>query len=197
MRPLRPFLIADHPVALELLDGGTAAVGAAAAFARVGDTPVWLVVLAGAVGMAKFDWLTWWAGRRWGRGMLGFFMTGSRAARYTERAQTMPAWLLGLAVVASSLPGLPTAAICLLAGWARMRLLTFLLLDLLGVVLVTAVVTAIGYSLGQSAVDVVLLVDKYAGWVSLGLILFAAIAPLVRRQWSRRRERRRPSDAAA
>lgn len=60
IRPLRPFLIAAHPVLLELLDGGIAAIGAAAAFARIDELPLWLVVLAGVAGMAKFDWLTWW-----------------------------------------------------------------------------------------------------------------------------------------
>ena len=93
MRPLRPFLIASHPVLLELLDGGIAAIGAAAAFARIGEIPLWQVVLAGVLGMAKFDWLTWWAGRRWGRGLLGFFMTTERAVAYTERALSAPRWL--------------------------------------------------------------------------------------------------------
>ena len=74
-RRLTPFLIATHPVLLEFANGSLAAVGAAAAFARVGEIPLWLVIVAGAVGMAKFDWMTWWAGRRWGRGMLAFFMT--------------------------------------------------------------------------------------------------------------------------
>jgi membrane protein DedA with SNARE-associated domain len=191
MRPLRPFLIASHPVLLELLDGGIAAIGAAAAFARIGEAPLWLVVLAGAVGMAKFDWLTWWAGRRWGRGLLGFFMTSERAASYTKRVETAPRWLLCLAVVASPFPGVPSAAVCALAGWARMRLGTFLLLNLAGVVIMTSVVVGVGFALGQAAVDVVLLVDKYAGWVSLSLIALAVIVPLVRSKVTGWRNRRR------
>lgn len=92
---------------LELRDGGIAAIGAAAAFARIGEVPLRLVVLAGAIELAKFDWLTWWAGRRWGRGLLGYFMTSERAASYTERVESAPRWLLCLAVMASPLPGVP------------------------------------------------------------------------------------------
>ena len=190
VRRLTPFLIASDPVLLEFLNGGLAAVGVAAAFARLGEIPLWLVIVAGAVGMAKLDWLTWWAGRRWGRGLLAFFMTRARAQYFTERVATTPRWLLCLAVVASPLPGVPSALVCILAGWAGMRLATFISLNLAGALLTTTIVAAIGFSLGQAAVDVVLLVDRYAGWVSLGLIALLLITPAVRRAWSRRRAER-------
>jgi hypothetical protein len=60
VRPLKPFLLASHPAALEFLTGDLTAIGAAAAFARLGELPLWLVIVAGAGGMVKFDWLTWW-----------------------------------------------------------------------------------------------------------------------------------------
>ena len=189
-RRLTPFLIATHPVLIEFANGSLAAVGAAAAFARVGEIPLWLVIVAGAVGMAKFDWMTWWAGRRWGRGLLAFFMTEERAAHHTERVATIPRWLLGLAVAASPLPGVPSALVCVLAGWARMRLVTFLALNFAGAVVTTTAVAALGFTLGQTAIDVVLLVDKYAGWVSLSLIALLALTPALRRVWSRRVPRR-------
>ncbi|HEU5486720.1 MAG TPA: VTT domain-containing protein [Microlunatus sp.] len=191
LRVFRPFLIASHPVLLEFLDGGFAAIGAGAAFARIGEVPLWLVMLAGAAGMAKFNWLTWWAGRRWGRGLLGFFMTTERAASYAERFESAPRWVLCLAVVIAPLPGAPGAVVCALAGWARMRLVTFLLLNLTGVVIITAVVAGVGFALGQVAVDVVLLIDEYAGWVSLSLIVLAVIVPILRSRWKRRPTERR------
>lgn len=64
LTPAQPFLIAHHPVLLEFLTGDLVVIGAAAAFARIGEAPFWLVVVAGAVGMVKFDALAWWAGRR-------------------------------------------------------------------------------------------------------------------------------------
>jgi hypothetical protein len=50
LRPLKPFLVGSNPVALEFLSGDLTAIGAAAAFARIGEAPLWLVFLAGAAG---------------------------------------------------------------------------------------------------------------------------------------------------
>lgn len=72
-----------------------------------------------------------------------------------------------------------------------MRLVTFLLLNLSGVLIMTSVVVGIGYALGQAVVVVVLLVDRYAGWVSLSLIALVLIVPLVRSRWTRWRADRR------
>jgi len=65
-------------------------------------------------------------------------------------------------------------------------------------------VAAIGFTLGQTAIDIVLLVDRYAGWVSLSLIVLLFLTPSFRRAWSRwvgrRRQARgpcRPGQAAA
>lgn len=181
LRPLRPFLIASHPVLLEFLDGGLATIGAAAAFARIGEVPLWLVLVAGVAGLVKLDWLTWWAGRQWGPGILRFFTTGEQASRFAERARHLRPWMLGLLVVAASLPGIPTPVVFALAGWTRMRLVTFLALDALGALLMTGLVAGVGYALGQSAVDVVLMVDRYAGLVSLTILAGVALLPVVKK----------------
>ena len=120
MRALRPFLIASHPVLLALLNGGALEIGAAAAFARIGEVPLWLVILAGTVGMVKLDWLNWWAGRRWGPGIIAFFTTRERADRLTARARRLNPWLLCLAVVAAALPGVPGTIVTAAAGWTGM-----------------------------------------------------------------------------
>jgi membrane protein DedA with SNARE-associated domain len=86
LRPLKPFLVASHPEALAFLTGDLTAIGAAAAFARIGELPLWLVVVSGATGMVKFDWLTWWAGRQWGAGIIRMFTTSERAQRFAGRA---------------------------------------------------------------------------------------------------------------
>jgi membrane protein DedA with SNARE-associated domain len=82
-------------------------------------------------------------------------------------------------------PGIPTALVYAMAGWAGMRLTTFLLLDLLGTLSMTGLVAGLGYGLGQEAVDLVLLVDKYASAVSLTMIGLAAAVPLVKRRMRR------------
>ena len=189
VRPLKPFLLASHPVALELLTGDLTAIGAAAAFARIGEAPLWLVVVAGAVGMVKFDWLTWWAGRRWGGGIIRMFTTSERAQRFAGRAAELHPWLLRAAVVLAVLPGVPTAVVYAMAGWAGMRLATFLLLDLAGALLMTGLVAGFGYGLGPRAVDLVLLVDRYASVVSLTMIAVAAAIPLIKRRLRRAHRR--------
>jgi membrane protein DedA with SNARE-associated domain len=187
IRPFKPFLIADHPVLLEFLTGDLVVIGAAAAFARIGEAPLWLVVVAGAVGMVKFDWLAWWAGRQWGAGIIRIFTTSERVQRYAAQAAERNAWIVRIAVVIAVLPGVPTAVVYAAAGWTRMRLATFLLLDLVGAVVMTAVVAGLGYGLGQRAVDVVLTIDRYASVVSLTMITLALLVPVVKGRIRRRR----------
>jgi membrane protein DedA with SNARE-associated domain len=182
LRPVKPFLLASHPVILEFLTGDLTAIGAAAAFARIGEAPLWLVVVSGIAGMVKFDWLTWWTGRQWGGGIIKMFTTSERAQRFAGRATELDPKILRAAVVLAVLPGVPTAVVFAMAGWARMRLATFLLLDLAGAFLMTGLVAGIGYALGQHAVALVLLVDRFASVVSLTLIAAAAVIPLVRRR---------------
>jgi len=169
--PFRPFLLASHPVLLELVTGSLSAIGAGAAFARIGETSLWWVVLAGVFGTVKLDWLFWLAGRRWGARVLTLFAPGPWAARFVERLRTAKPWLVCLAVMAGALPGVPAVAVYCLAGLSRMRLVTFLVFDALGALVMVGLVAGLGYGLGQHAVDLVLLVDKYALWVSLAAIV--------------------------
>ena len=162
-------------------------IGAAAAFARIGEAPLWLVVVVGAAGMVKLDWLTWWTGRQWGGGIIKMFTTSERAQRFAGRATELDPKILRAAVVLAVLPGVPTAVVYAMAGWARMRLATFLLLDLAGALLMTGLVAGVGHGLGQHAVDLVLLIDRFASVVSLTLIAVAAVIPMVKRRIRRKR----------
>jgi membrane protein DedA with SNARE-associated domain len=130
--------------------------------------------------MVKFDWLAWWAGRQWGAGIIRIFTASERAQRFAARATEQNPWIVRLAVVVAVLPGIPTAVVYAAAGWARMRLATFLLLDLVGAVLVTSAVAGLGYSLGQQAVDVVMRIDRYASVVSLTMITVALLIPVMK-----------------
>jgi len=196
IRPLKPFLLASHPVLLELLTGDLVTIGAGAAFARVGETSLSLVVVAGAVGMVKLDWLMWWAGRRWGEGILRMFTTEQSARSTAERARSLNPWVLRVLVAFAFLPGIPTPAAHAGAGLAGMRLRTFLLLDLGGALLMSGLVAGLGYAAGQSAVDLVLLVDRYATVVSLVLLSLTVLLPVVRSKL-RRRTTRPPRDPGA
>jgi membrane protein DedA with SNARE-associated domain len=110
------------------------------------------------------------------------FTTSDRAQRWAGRAAEMNPWLLRAAVVLAVLPGVPTAVVYAMAGWARMRLALFLLLDLAGALLMTGLVAGLGYGIGQRAVDLVLVVDRYASAVSLTIIVMAVAIPLIKRR---------------
>lgn len=172
--PIRPFLLATHPVALTAVTGSLSAIGAGAAFARIGQAELWLVVAAGVFGMVKFDWLFWLAGRRWGPKVVTFFAPGDGARRFVARVRGWPRWTLPLVVVAAALPGVPAVVVFALAGLGRMRLLTFLLFDAIGAALMTGLVAGLGYGLGQHAVDIVLTVDRYALYASIALIVLVS-----------------------
>jgi membrane protein DedA with SNARE-associated domain len=190
IRPAKPFLLASHPVALELISGDLLSIGAAAAFASIGEAPLGLVLVAGAIGMAKFDWLVWWAGRQWGAGMIRMIAAPEQANRWADRTARLNPWLLRVAVVAAVLPGIPAPIVYAAAGIAGMRLRTFLALNLAGTLAITGLVAGLGYRLGQDAVDVVLLIDRYASLVSLTLIGVAFLLPWLRsraRRWRARR----------
>jgi membrane protein DedA with SNARE-associated domain len=181
VRLLTPFLIGRQPVLLELLSGDLVAVGAAAAFARIGSVSLWVAIAAGVIGMVKFDWLTWWAGRRWGEGFIRMITTTEQAERWSERARAAKPSLIRVAVALAMLPGVPTAVVFVIAGMSGMRVGTFLLLDAIGAAAMTGLVAGLGFALGQSAVDVVLVIDRYASVVSISLIVLAITVPLVKR----------------
>ncbi|TQM02794.1 DedA family protein [Pseudonocardia kunmingensis] len=169
--PVRPFLLASHPIALSAVTGSLSAIGAGAAFARIGEGELWLVIAAGVFGMIKFDWLFWLAGRRWGAKIVELFAPGGAAKRLVSRVRSWPAWAMPLVVMAAALPGIPAPAVYAVAGLAGMRLTSFLIFDALGAALVAGLVAGLGHGVGQHAVDVVLMIDEYALWITLALVV--------------------------
>ena len=188
--PLRPLFIADHPIPLALVTGSYAAIGAGGALASVGQETFWVVLLAGVIGKIKIDWLFWWLGRRWGRGIVRFLVQGERARRFADRLETMNPWVMRLVIPLSYLPGVPAGVPHVIAGVSGMRLRTYLFLDALGALMVTAAVAWIGFTSGQAGVDLVLLVDRYATWIMVAVIFVLAMAPayLSSRDSKKRRE---------
>lgn len=172
--PVRPFLLASHPIALSAVTGSLSAIGAGAAFARIGEGQLWLVVAAGVFGMIKFDWLFWLAGRRWGAKIIELFAPGDFAKRLVARVRSWPAWAMPLVVMAAALPGIPAPAVFAVAGLGGMGLVRFLIVDAIGAALITGLVAGLGYGVGQYAVDVVLMIDEYALWITLALVVLVS-----------------------
>jgi membrane-associated protein len=175
--PLRVSLVGTHPVVAELLNGGTESIISAAAFARAGDGTLVVAVLAAIPGLMKFDALYWWAGRLWGERLIMIMPGSGRVARHLPRVQRAGRRLTWPAVVVSSFLPIPRAIIYAIAGWAGMRLATFLILDLAGALLWVGLLCGLGYALGHPAVVAATTISHYSLWFTIGIaalsVLFA------------------------
>lgn len=98
------------------------------------------------------------------------------------------------AVLVAQFVPIPNAIIYVIAGWAEMSLVTFLILDLIGSLLWAGMLAGLGYELGHHAVVVAQSVSHYGLWISIGLVILI-VASQVR---SQRRMMRlaRPADPA-
>jgi membrane-associated protein len=181
--PLAPSLLGTHPLLLELLRGSTSAMITAGAFARIGRASLALVLVAPLPTLLKSDPLLWWAGRLWGPSVAQMLARGGprtqrRTARAIRWAERYGAW----AIVFSYFLPVPSALIYAAAGWTGMSLRRMLALDVLGTSLWIATNVAVGYWIGQSAVNVAKEISHY------GLILTVALVGVVfltalRREW--------------
>lgn len=187
--PLRVSLVGTHPVEAELLNGGTESIISAAAFARAGHGTLVVALLAAIPGLMKFDALYWWAGRLWGERFIMLLPASRRVARHLPRVRQAGRKVTWPAVVVSSFLPIPKAIIYVIAGWAGMRLITFLILDLTGALLWAGVLCGLGYALGHHAVVVATAISHYSWWFTIGIVALSMLF-IVRSQ-------RRPRAAAA
>jgi membrane protein DedA with SNARE-associated domain len=179
--PVRVSLVGTHPVVAELLNGSTESIISAAAFARTGHGTLAVVVLAAIPGLMKSDALYWWAGRLWGERFIMVLPGSRRVARHMARVQRAGRKFTWPAVVVSSLLPIPRAIIFVLAGWAGMRLVTFLILDLIGALLWIGLLAGLGYALGHHAVVAAMTISRYSWWFTIGIVTLSVLS-IVRSQ---------------
>jgi len=176
--PLVPALIGSHPLLLEIVSGSTLAEVTVGAHSRLGDLPLWFAVAAGVPGSMMFDWVFWWAGRRWGDGALHLILGRDPTLRGRARREARVARLERMAerfgpaavVLAYYLP-LPSLLIYVAAGLSGMRLRTFLALDVIGALLWVGPIVGLGYAIGQPAVDVLDRIDHYSTFLTIAVVL--------------------------
>jgi membrane-associated protein len=156
--PLVPSLVGTHPVLLELLRGSMTAMVTMGALARIGDQSIVVAVLAAIPGLMLFDWIYWWAGKRWGRRVIDLFLGNHpKAVKRTAQLEKLTARY----------------------GWIA--------IDLLGSLLWIGLCVGLGYAIGQSAVDVAKGVSHYALYLTIALVVavFVRQAWVANRQQSR------------
>jgi membrane-associated protein len=181
--PLVPALVASHPALLELVRGSVTSIVNMGARARVGDTSLILAVVLGVPSLMMFDWLFWWAGRRWGDGVFLWLLggPGGRNERRLARLHRLEARFGPSAVVLAYFLPIPAILIYAAVGDGGMRLWVFLVLDILGTLLWTAALAAGGYALGQEAVDAADALARYSLWATIGGVVIITAWSAARR----------------
>jgi len=176
--PVRVSLVGTHPVVAELLNGSTESIIAAGAFARAGNGTLAVVLLAAIPGLMKFDALYWWAGRLWGERFIMALPGSRRAGKHMARVRRAGRRFTWPAVVVGSFLPVPRAVIYVIAGWAGMRLATFLILDLIGAVLWAGLLAGLGYTLGHHAVVAARTVSHYSLWFTIAIVALSVLFAL-------------------
>ncbi|HEX8008927.1 MAG TPA: DedA family protein [Trebonia sp.] len=178
--PFRAGLVGTHPVLLELLNGSTEAIVSAAAFARVGHGSLAIVLLASIPGLMKFDLFFWWAGKLWGERVI-MLLSGRRkhGPRFMAQVRRWGRWFTWPAVIVSPFLPVPNAIVYVVVGWAGMRLVTFIILDVISTLLWAGMLAGLGYALGHHAVVVAQGISRYGLWISI-VVVVLVIAGQVR-----------------
>ena len=173
--PTRAWLLAVAPDWLAMITGGRTSVAASGAIASTGAMPHWPVVLVVASVLSlKFDWVYWWAGRLWGRGMIEIWAGQSkRAARNYARAERWAEKLgpVGFLIAYVPMPLPLMQVVFVLAGASGMSLKRFLIYDYIASTIWLVFYFWLGWQLGEPAVEVLNWYARIAGYVAIALLV--------------------------
>mgnify|MGYP000889469898 CR=1 FL=1 len=177
MIPVRAWLLGAPErlpwlVALLGSRSGTAGLGS---LVRVGTGIDWVwPILLGTLLSMKFDWVYWWAGKLWGRGMIEVWASQSaRAARNYARVERWADKLgwLGIFVAYVPIPLPIMAVVFVLAGAQGWSVRRFLLLDALASLSWLLIYFVFGYTVGEPAAALLELYGRIANYVAIGLVV--------------------------
>ena len=186
--PFRPVLLGANPFLLAGLGGSRTSAVTIGALAATGVGFWPLGLLLGTFGSVKFDWIYWWAGRLWGRGLIELVAGRSpRAARNAARAERVARKFGIWAIMITYVLPLPSAVVYASVAAAGMRLRTFLLVDIGTAAVTRAIFIYLGYWIGAPAVHVVEVIAKYSWWISIALLV-SIFFNLWRQSRNRRKE---------
>jgi len=179
MLPLRTWLMGLNVPLLVALTGSRAAIAGLGSLVRVGDYVAWWwPMLGGLIMSIKFDWVYWWAGKLWGRGIIEVWAGQSkRAARNYARAERWAIrWgALGIFLAYVPIPLPIMAVVFVLAGASGMSLKRFILLDAIASALWQMAYFGLGYAIGEPAVYVLKQYARVANYVTIGLLAIIVI----------------------
>lgn len=178
--PVRPWILGNweaptRDYILAFFSGSNIAMVDIGALMRVGNhQPFWWVALIAASATSiKFDWLWWWAGRLWGRGVIDMIASRSKwAARGAYWAESIARRFGGPAVfLVWFIPLLPSSIVYAFVGDARMKLRNFLLIDFSAGLVYRGLWMLAGYRMGEPAKDLVNQIAKYSMWLTIAGVI--------------------------
>ncbi|WP_083563678.1 DedA family protein [Boudabousia liubingyangii] len=183
LMPLRAYLLGSPdrvPWLVALVGSQTGSIGLSSLWAEgmVSNTVLILSMISGALMIIKFDWIYWWAGKLWGRGLIESWANRSKRAQRgyatAERwAKKMGIWGIFIAYIPIPLPLRPV--IFILSGMEGMRLRTFLLVDYLASLLWLIPYFGLGVALGKPAIRFFEMYAKVANYVVIGLVVLIIV----------------------
>jgi membrane protein DedA with SNARE-associated domain len=170
--PLGTALQFTRPLYAELLRGSTISLIIAGAFASGGRLPLWAVLLAPIPITMLTDPFYYWAGRRYGRPLIGYLEKHDRRwHRRARRAESFFArWGLWTILFAYFLP-VPNDLLYFGAGDARLPFLRFIAVDLVGTLLFIGLWVSLGFVIGKPAENVADAVGQYSGRITIALVV--------------------------
>jgi len=184
MLPLRTWLMGLNVPLLVSLTGSRAAIAGLGSLVRVGDYVAWWwPMLAGLAMSVKFDWVYWWAGKLWGRGMIEVWAGQSeRAARTYARAERWALrWgALGIFIAYVPIPLPLMAVVFVLAGASGMTVRRFMVLDIISSALWQTFYFLLGFGVGEPAVQVLKVYARYANYVAGALVVVVLVMVFTR-----------------
>ena len=179
MIPLRAWLLGLDPPIMLALTGSRVGAASTGALAGVGEASHWLLfLLIGSLVSIKFDWIYWWAGKLWGRGILDVQGANSkRAAKNIERVEGWARKLGWLGIFLAYVPiPLPIAfVVFVLMGMTGMPLWQFMVLDFVAKTLWSFIYLGLGWWIGEPVVFVLDQYAKVANWVAIALIVVVMV----------------------
>ncbi|WP_277065915.1 DedA family protein [Propionibacterium acidifaciens] len=195
MMPLRAWLLGapSRIPALVAATGSRTGSATLGALVREGDyrlvIPWVLVLMAGTVMSCKFDWVYWWAGKLWGRGMIEVWAGRSERARTryekVERWADRAGWV-GMLLAYLPVPLPLMAVVFVLAGANRMSVRRFVAMDCAACFIWLLGFTAIGYLVGAPITSLLAGYARIANYVSIALVVVVLVAALTS-SWRRAR----------
>lgn len=181
--PLRPWLLGLNSYALAAVTGSNIAMADIGAKLATGHEPWWWVgLIAAAVTSVKFDWIFWWAGKLWGRGIIEVMAGRSKwAARTGAAAERLARRFGGPAIfLAWFIPFIPGAIVAAFVGDVGMKLRKYMLIDLFAAFCYRGLWMYLGYQIGQPAKDLVNQIAKYANYIAIATLVVVVVGTVLR-----------------